>query len=138
MMSLGLGVIAVWVLFILFLLQTKHLLIDWIWQPPYEWQNKGTYGHFGGIRHALKNALGTGLCIWVTLFAWIKPEAVLWLTFLDFVIHYHIDWAKMNLNRKLGYGPTTHAEFWWLTGFDQYLHQVTYLGLVLYALFLIS
>lgn len=138
MMSLGLGVIAVWVLLILFLLQTKHLLIDWIWQPPYEWQNKGTYGHFGGIRHALKNAIGTGLCIWVPLFAWLPPTAALWLTFLDFVIHYHIDWAKMNLNRKLAWGPTTHAQFWWLTGFDQYLHQVTYIGLVLYALFLIA
>jgi len=49
------------VLLILLLLQIKHLIVDWCWQPAYEWQNKGTYGHWGGIRHALKNAIGTGL-----------------------------------------------------------------------------
>jgi len=52
---------------------------------------------------------------------------------LDFVAHYHVDWAKMNINRAMGWGATTHNEFWWLTGLDQWLHQMTYLCLVALA-----
>lgn len=118
------------------LIQTKHLVIDWIWQPPYEHLNKGTYGHFGGIRHAGKNAIGTGLALWLGLglFLPMTFSLALVLTVLDFLVHYHIDWAKVNLNRFWGLGPTTHCQFWWLTGFDQYLHQMTYLTLIALAL----
>ena len=49
---------------------------------------------------------------------------------IDFAIHYHVDWAKMNLNAKLGWGPTTHEQFWWLLGLDQFLHALTYIMLV--------
>ena len=49
---------------------------------------------------------------------------------IDMFIHYHIDWAKMNLNAKLGWGPTTHEQFWWLLGLDQFLHSLTYIGIV--------
>lgn len=108
------------------LLQIKHLIVDWLYQPKYEWSNKGTYGHWGGIRHALKNAVGTGLCF-LLFVGW--PMALLVLI-LDFVIHYHIDWAKMNINRAQAWGPLTHDEFWWLTGTDQFLHQITYIFLI--------
>lgn len=115
-------------------LQAKHLLIDWIWQPRYEWKNKHEYLHPGGLRHAFKNALGTGIAIWAGFWGSLSIPVVLGLIVADFVVHYHVDWAKMNLNKALGYGPLTHAEFWWLTGFDQFLHQITYLLLVAVAL----
>ncbi len=119
------------ILLLLVLLQTKHLIVDWIWQPPYEFLNKGTYGHWGGIRHAGKNAIGTGLC-----FLLFVPWSVAFvLALADFVIHYHIDWAKVNINRDAGWGPLTHKEFWWLTGADQYLHQVTYILLIFIAFY---
>jgi len=108
---------------VLALLQFKHLIVDWCWQPAYEWQNKGTYGHFGGIRHAAKNAIGTMLCF-APFVAW---QLLPWIAAVDFVIHYHVDWMKMNINRIKQWGPLTHAEFWWLTGADQFLHQATYL-----------
>jgi hypothetical protein len=111
---------------ILFLLQLKHLVIDWILQPAWMWQNKGTYGHLGGVSHAGVNALGTAACI-----GFFNPSIFLTVLVLDFLAHYHIDWAKMNINRLTGWGPTTHPQFWWLTGFDQFLHQVTYLGLLM-------
>lgn len=50
------------ILLTMLLLQIKHLIVDWCWQPAYEFQNKGTYGHWGGVRHALKNAVGTAAC----------------------------------------------------------------------------
>ncbi len=109
---------------LLLLLQTKHLIVDWILQPSWMWKNKGTYGHYGGILHAAFNAVFTVLC-----FSLVTNQYIL-VFFIDFILHYHIDWAKMNVTRITKWGPTTHPEFWWLTGFDQYLHQVTYILIV--------
>lgn len=118
--------IAVLLISIFALFQIKHLIVDFLLQPRYEWSNKGTYGHWGGIRHALKQAIGTAVV------AAMLPHSVLWMCFTfaflaEFAIHYHIDWAKMNINRVMGWGANTHAEFWYLTGFDQFLHQMTFL-----------
>lgn len=128
------------VLWTLFLVQIKHLVVDWMWQPPFEFLNKGTYGHWGGIRHAGKNAIGTALAIYLGFNGFdltgsgpVTPALALWLGFIDFVIHYHIDWTKVRLNARWKLGPLTHAQFWWLTGADQAAHQITYLGIVAYA-----
>lgn len=117
---------------ILICLQIKHLFVDWFWQPPYEWRNKGTYGHWGGIRHSLKNAIGTTLC-----FVPFVPNLIL-ITFIlviDFLVHYHVDWAKMNINRNMGWTATENPEFWYLTGTDQWFHQMCYILLIYIALF---
>lgn len=111
-------------------LQTKHLVVDWILQPPWMWKNKGTYGHIGGIAHAAFNAVFTGLCFLLI------TDNILPIILIDFLAHYHIDWAKMNITRLTKWGPTTHPEFWWLTGFDQYLHQATYIFLIYYVQYL--
>jgi hypothetical protein len=112
-------------LLLILLLFTKHLIVDFPLQVRYQWSNKGTYGHPGGILHSFLHGLGTWLC-----FVWYAPEAALYLAVIDYVAHYHIDWAKMNLNKKLGWGPTTHEQFWWLLGLDQFLHALTYILLV--------
>ena len=110
---------------LMMLLSIKHFVVDFPLQGPYQYQNKGSYGHFGGILHASLHGIGTALCFW-----WYAPMACILLGFLDFGYHYHIDWAKMNLNKKFGWGPTTHEQFWWLLGLDQLLHVLTYIGLV--------
>jgi hypothetical protein len=56
--------------------------------------------------------------------------AAIYFFLADGVIHYHIDWAKMNLNARLGWGANTHEQFWWLLGLDQYLHALTYIVLI--------
>lgn len=112
-------------LILLTLLFTKHFIVDFPLQKPYQWMNKGTYGHPGGVLHAWLHAVGTFACV-----CWYAPIAAWYLAFADLVIHYHIDWAKMNINKRYGWGANTHEEFWWLLGLDQYLHAVTYIGLV--------
>lgn len=112
-------------LILIALLFTKHFVVDFPLQHRYQYSNKGTYGHPGGILHAAVHGLATFWC-----FAWYAPMAAPWLALLDAVIHYHIDWAKMNINARMGWGPTTHEEFWWLMGLDQFLHAMTYVGLV--------
>jgi hypothetical protein len=106
------------------LLFVKHFIIDFPLQTKYQWSNKGTYGHPGGILHAGLHGVGTFIIVY-----FFSHE--LWIPFffatLDALFHYHIDWAKMNLNKKLGWGPTTHEQFWWLLGLDQLLHALTYI-----------
>lgn len=120
---------AVDILLLLALLQLKHLIVDWIWQPPYEHLNKGKYGHFGGIRHAGKNAIGTALCFLPFFGIAVAILVLLW----DFIIHYHIDWIKVNYSKIRELHPMKHAEFWYVTGTDQFCHQITYILLILLA-----
>ena len=103
----------------------KHFIVDFLLQTKYQWSNKGTYCHPGGILHSGLHGIGTYLCLF-----WYAPIAAVYLAFADMVIHYHVDWAKMNLNAKMGWGPNTHEEFWWLLGLDQLLHYLTYVVIV--------
>lgn len=118
------------VLLITTLLVLKHFIVDFPLQTPYQWMNKGTYMHPGGLLHAGLHGLAT--CMIMSYFA-LVPEAI-WFGLFDAIIHYHVDWAKMNLNAKMGWKPDTHPEFWWLLGLDQLLHYMTYILIVWIAL----
>lgn len=107
---------------LLTLLLVKHFIWDFYYQPSYMWQNKGTFGHPGGIIHSGLHAVTTGL---ILVFFTTLP-VILAAMLIEFVIHYATDWAKMNINRTKGWTATTHDEFWQLTGFDQLIHQLTY------------
>ncbi len=116
------------VLLMLFAFQVKHFVCDWLYQPPYMWQNKGTWSHLGGILHSGFHAVGTAILL--VCFGGMYVPGIATICFLEFLVHYHIDWAKMNINKRMGWGPLTHEQFWILTGFDQFLHQITYIGIV--------
>jgi hypothetical protein len=113
-------------LLILALLFSKHFIIDFPLQTPYQWMNKGTYGHPGGLLHSGLHALGTLL---ILLF-FINPPLAVLLALADGAIHYHIDWAKVNINRHYNWTAQHNPAFWTLLGLDQYLHAMTYIGLV--------
>jgi hypothetical protein len=51
-----------------------------------------------------------------------------WLAVVDLVIHGCIDRGKSVTGHWGGWKPNEGA-FWWLMGFDQFLHQVTNIGL---------
>ena len=112
-------------LLLILALFTKHFIIDFPLQGPYQWKNKGTYGHPGGLLHSALHGGGTYACFYC-----VAPYAAIYLALMDTVVHYHIDWAKMNINAKMGWSANTHPEFWYLLGLDQYLHALTYIGLV--------
>jgi hypothetical protein len=102
----------------------KHLIFDWFLQTEYQFANKGNWRHPGGYVHAALNIIGSifAIVIFVLFFGSIHGTFVLCLLWGEFITHYIMDWSKMNLNKKMGWGPTTHHEFWWLTGFDQFVH----------------
>lgn len=112
------------VLLLLVMLFTKHFYVDFPLQTPYQFLNKGNYGHPGGLLHSGLHALATfGI---VLMFA---PMFALLLAVLDFTVHYHVDWAKMQLNDKFGWKADTHKEFWWFLGLDQWIHAMTYFAI---------
>ena len=115
-------------LLMLVLLQVKHWYIDFVNQSMEEVVSKGIYGDSAGIDHSAKQGIGTMIAILcVTGMDYIAFAGV--LAFVDFVMHYHIDWAKININKKKHY-TVEHPQFWMWLGFDQLLHQLTYLFII--------
>jgi hypothetical protein len=113
-------------LFLIALFILKHLIVDFFLQKEYQWKNKGTYGHPGGLLHAGLHGVSTMLVLsWL-----VTPQFFIVLGLFDAVAHYHIDWAKMRINAKMGWGPNTHEQFWWMVGLDQFLHMLTYILIV--------
>lgn len=116
--------LVIWMFVALF---AKHFLADFVLQRPYHYLNKGTYCHPGGLEHASIHGYGTFIAL--ILFP-IKWEIVLAVSLVDHFVHYHIDWAKMKLNARMGWKPDNSEYFWWLLGLDQFLHCLTYAGIV--------
>jgi Protein of unknown function (DUF3307) len=113
----------------LFLLFIKHFICDFPLQAnPWMYRNKGTYMHPGGIVHAGIHAIGTLL----VLAPFIGSASVMYAS-IDMVVHYHIDWAKMNLSQRYDLQPTNSERFWILLGFDQLLHHTTYFVIIYFA-----
>lgn len=104
----------------LLLLFIKHLVVDFFLQSNDMVQNKGKYGQPIGILHSLLHGVGT----FGVFLIWADWHTAAWIGAIDMILHYHIDWAKMQLKY-----PITDQRFWWALGTDQFLHQLTYLGL---------
>lgn len=113
---------------LLFLFQIKHFVCDYPLQKPYQYLNKGIYGHLGGILHATIHGIATFIClIFFTKYAVI-------LCLFDAIIHYHIDWAKVKINKKYGWLCNNSDKFWILLGIDQLLHNLTYVLIIYFML----
>jgi len=108
-------------------LSVKHMFADYILQTPYQFRNKGTYGHPGGLLHS---ALHATLTLPVFL---LLPPATTALALIiiagEFIIHYHMDWSKEQLVRRY---ELTQSDpwFWYLFGFDQLVHAITYVAII--------
>lgn len=115
-------------LFILLLFQVKHVLGDWVWQTGWMVNNKGIWGHPGGIVHAGLHGL---LSLPVLYIAGLELLAVVIVAAVEAVVHYHLDWIKGRHTRLKAQSPSDKA-FWVWMGIDQFAHQVTYIAILLY------
>lgn len=118
--------LALSILILLSLLQAKHMFADYFLQTPKMLEGRSAYLHIGRAQHALVHAAGSVVCftvlgtpIWVTL-AIVAAE---------WVVHFHIDWGKAVYTQNKGHGPAD-AGFWRAAGFDQFLHQMTYVVMI--------
>ena len=112
---------------ILILFQIKHWYIDFVNQSEVEVQHKGIYFDWLGMKHSVKQGVATAIILMFFIYSF---EVAIILGFIDFVLHYHIDYIKMHYGNRDIKTPA----FWAQLGADQMAHQLTYLGIV-YALF---
>ena len=106
----------------LVLLQIKHWYIDFVNQSNIEVASKGIYGDFHGLMHSAKHGAATMFCV---LFV-VGPAYTIFAVIcglIDFIVHYHVDWTKMNYGNR----DITTPAFWNHLGLDQMAHQLTYL-----------
>ena len=119
------------VLFLFEMFIVKHFVVDFLLQTPYQYQNKHILGHPGGILHSFLH----GITSWVILgiiFEFFNSIIVVAVV-VEFILHYFIDFFKMNFNIKYNLTPM-NPKFWYVLGFDQLLHYLTYLGMIYFLL----
>lgn len=107
-------------------LQIKHVLADYFLQSTYMVQNKGRYGHPGGLMHAGMHA---AFSFGVLIALGVTPGIAALICAIEFLVHYHIDWGKENIGKILSVGPD-NVKFWFVHGTDQAAHQLTYVAMV--------
>jgi hypothetical protein len=95
-----------------------------------EVHGKGIYGNWIGLGHSIKHGLATTVIFFAAV--WDFQLAVM-IGFADFFIHYHTDWAKININKKYNY-TVENPKFWMWLGLDQLVHSLTYVFLVWYCI----
>lgn len=108
------------------LLIIKHFVADFLLQNNWMVNQKGYYLQAGGVVHALIHGILTFFVL-----SYVTGEGIAFVAaLLDFVLHYHIDWAKMKLGRTFNW-TTNDRMFWVAIGFDQMLHYLTYVLIIL-------
>jgi len=128
-------------LILMTLLIAKHFVADALLQNPYQYLNKGKFLHPGGLLHAYIHCVLTVLCFWG------YDLTILFLVgILDFVVHYFVDYGKMNVSRIYKWSGYVKSEdgkdylhiysnnFFIILVFDQCLHMFTYVLLIYLAL----
>jgi len=108
------------------ILQIKHFLCDYPLQTSYQLRNKGRYGHPGGLLHSGIHVVGT-LPVFLVLPVSLPLAAAVLIG--EFLVHYHMDWAKAQVMKATGWGQDD-SPFWWAIGFDQLVHHLTYTAIV--------
>lgn len=116
----------VFALVLLFLLQFKHLFADFYMQTPRMLRDRGVYRHMGRVQHAGLHGVGSLVAL---VLVGVPLGLALLIAFVEWVVHFHIDWAKGRWSDHTGHGPE-EAGYWRAFGVDQALHQWTYLVIV--------
>ena len=117
------------VLLLLVGLEIKHFIADYTLQTGWMIAGKGSLRKPGGYIHAGIHVIGSAV---VLLVAHLPPVAIAELVVVEFVVHYAFDFAKVYYGH--GINPDQDASrFWALHGLDQLFHQLTYAGMIYFA-----
>ena len=103
--------------------QVKHVLGDYVFQNAYILEHRRIWGHPGGLLHV---AIHAALTLPLLLAAGVQGGLFLAILLGEAVFHYHVDWVKDGWIYREGW-TTQDKQYWWLTGADQMLHQLSYL-----------
>ena len=106
------------------LFAAKHLVADFIFQTG--WIAHGKEAPAGWVLPLAAHA-GIHAAMTPALALAIRPS-LWWLAIVDLAVHFVIDRGK-SVAGRWGRWTATDARYWWLLGFDQFLHQATNIGL---------
>lgn len=123
---------AIEILSALAFLNIKHLIADFFLQTPYQYQNKGKYGHPGGLLHGFIHIVCSAPVFFIIIPSGIIIAGLILLA--EFFLHYHIDWLKTNII-KWNCWTTKVKAYWYAIGIDQTSHHLTYIGMITALLF---
>lgn len=119
--------LAILILVAVSVLLVKHAAADFFLQSSYQYLNKGIYGHPGGLLHSAIHVALTPLVYLV-----LAPGSLLAAGLIalgEFIMHYHVDWAKEQVTRRNGLTPDCRG-FWYALGTDQLIHGLSYVVIV--------
>ncbi len=114
------------ILWAMLIFQLKHFVCDFALQTPAMIQKKGVYLHPSGLVHALLHAAGSLPALLMLSHAPVAVGAVL---FAEFIIHYHADYLKAQIDNRFQLNDQTNL-YWIVFGLDQLVHQLTYVGMI--------
>jgi hypothetical protein len=120
------------ILILLLLLQIKHWYADFAIQTYAQTVHKGIYRDPIGISHTIDHIYSSLIVLFAFSFL-IHPLpaiTIIIVSFIEGILHYHIDWIKV----KYGCKDNTKPLFWNQFGQDQLAHQVTYILMLWYLL----
>ena len=98
----------------------KHYAADFVFQT--NWMAHGKERMQGWVLPMLSHA-GCHAAMTLALVLFVAP-ALWWLALIDFAVHVAVDRSKTAVSHWGKWQPSD-KHFWWLLGFDQFLHQVT-------------
>ena len=110
------------VLLLICLFQVKHMFADFYLQTPKMLTGRDEYMHMGRAQHAAVHMVMSIPCLWIIGTGW---GVLIALVVAEWIVHYHIDFWKGWHSSKKGFTPADPG-FWRAVGFDQALHQLTY------------
>lgn len=115
------------ILTFLTLILLKHFIVDWVIQTDEMANEKGNKPTLLFL-HGLEHAIGTLI---IALF-YISPVKAVMLVTMELLIHCSIDFIK---SRIMGFTKWKFPQknFLISMGFDQFLHQLTYIGFAYYV-----
>lgn len=114
-------------LLLITLFVVKHFVVDFLLQTKWQWSNKHKLGHPGGIFHSWLHGITTVLIL--THFK-VEPSVCFIIGSIEWIVHYFIDYFKMVAGICTGWKCDNSPYFWWLLGFDQLLHYLTYIVII--------
>lgn len=107
------------------IMAVKHFCADFLFQS--NWMAKGKAATTGWLLPLLVHA-GEHAVVTLVL-ALVLVPALWWIAPAELVVHAVIDRGKVLIGRQAAL-DAGKPEYWWLFGFDQFLHQVTNIAII--------
>jgi len=108
---------------LILLFQIKHCIADFFLQSGQSVGAKHVYMNRANLVHAGHHGWLSGVVVFIVT---QQLSLAILVALADWVIHLHIDWVKASTVYKKNW-TIADTSFWWAFGFDQLLHQITYL-----------